>query len=179
MNQGLLQWRSHCLLFSSIPLSSIPRTRLTISANNTQQQEQELSAREKRQLRNERRASNSTNWREQVEERLIKKPKKRFATWTEELNLDTLAKLGPQWWVVRVGRIRTVDTAELLARLLARNFPEIDFQVCLTFYYALKLNSHFQFTGFLEMHLKPAGWVCLHWNETKIFFSCFYLWANY
>nr|POE61237.1 transcription termination/antitermination protein nusg [Quercus suber] len=158
MNQGLLQWRSHCLLSSSIPLSSIPRSRLIISANNAQQQqqEQELSAREKRQLRNERRASNSTNWREQVEERLIKKPKKRFATWTEELNLDTLAKLGPQWWVVRVGRIRTVDTAEVLARLLARNFPEIDFQVCLTFYYALKLNSHFRFTGFLEMHLKPA-----------------------
>ncbi|KAK7848511.1 hypothetical protein CFP56_004889 [Quercus suber] len=131
MNQGLLQWRSHCLLSSSIPLSSIPRSRLIISANNAQQQqqEQELSAREKRQLRNERRASNSTNWREQVEERLIKKPKKRFATWTEELNLDTLAKLGPQWWVVRVGRIRTVDTAEVLARLLARNFPEIDFQV--------------------------------------------------
>ena len=181
MNQGLLQWRSHCLLSSSIPLSSIPRTRLIISANNAQQQqqEQELSAREKRQLRNERRASNSTNWREQVEERLIKKPKKRFATWTEELNLDTLAKLGPQWWVVRVGRVRTVDTAELLARLLARNFPEIDFQVCLTFYYALKLNSHFQFTGFLEMHLKPAdGTVCIG-MKLYIFFHAFYRWANY
>ena len=180
MNQGLLQWRSHCLLSSSIPLSSIPRTRLIISANNAQQQqqEQELSAREKRQLRNERRASNSINWREQVEERLIKKPKKRFATWTEELNLDTLAKLGPQWWVVRVGRVRTVDTAELLARLLARNFPEIDFQVCLTFYYALKLNSHFQFTGFLEMHLKPDGTVCIG-MKLHFFFHAFYLWANY
>lgn len=64
-----------------------------------------------------------------MEERLIKKPKKRYASWTEELNLDTLAKLGPQWWVVRVARVRAEETAEILARLLARNFPEIDFKV--------------------------------------------------
>lgn len=70
-----------------------------------------------------------TNWREEVEERLLKKPKKRYASWTEELNLDTLANLGPQWWVVRVSRVRGQETAELIARLLARNFPHVPFKV--------------------------------------------------
>lgn len=59
----------------------------------------------------------------------MKKPKKRYASWTEELNLDNLAQLGPQWWVIRVARIRAEETAELLARSLARNFPDIDFKV--------------------------------------------------
>lgn len=70
-----------------------------------------------------------TNWREEVEERLLKKPKKRYASWTEELNLDTLANLGPQWWIVRVSRVRGQETAELIARLLARNFPHVPFEV--------------------------------------------------
>lgn len=97
------------------------------SANDTTQ---ELSARERRRLRNERRESKGgANWREQVEERLLKKPKKRYASWTEELNLDTLATLGPQWWVVRVTRVRQQETAELIARLLARNFPDLPFKV--------------------------------------------------
>lgn len=64
-----------------------------------------------------------------MEERLLKKPKKRYASWTEELNLDTLATLGPQWWVVRVTRVRQQETAELIARLLARNFPDLPFKV--------------------------------------------------
>jgi hypothetical protein len=66
-----------------------------------------------------------------VEERLIKKPKKRYASWTEELNLDTLAKSGPEWWVVRVSRIKVQDAAELMARSLAKNFPDMDFKVIL------------------------------------------------
>lgn len=64
-----------------------------------------------------------------MEERLLKKPKKRYASWTEELNLDNLALLGPQWWVVRVSRVRGQETAEVLARTLARNFPDIEFKV--------------------------------------------------
>lgn len=47
----------------------------------------------------------------------------------EELNLDKLALLGPQWWIVRVSRIRGHETADVLARLLARNFPQMDFKV--------------------------------------------------
>lgn len=63
-----------------------------------------------------------------MEERLIKKPKKRYTSWTEELNLDNLALLGPQWWVVRVSRVSGQETAERMARSLARNFPNVDFK---------------------------------------------------
>ncbi|OMO66519.1 Zinc finger, PHD-type [Corchorus capsularis] len=48
-----------------------------------------------------------------------KKAKKRYAS--EELNLDNLAHLDPQWWVVRGLR-----QPSSWARTLARNFPDID-----------------------------------------------------
>lgn len=80
-------------------------------------------------MRNERRESRAYNWREEVEERLIKKPKKRYTSWTEELNLDNLALLGPQWWVVRVSRVSGQDTAQRLARSLVLNFPDMEFKV--------------------------------------------------
>ncbi|TYJ40070.1 hypothetical protein E1A91_A04G114600v1 [Gossypium mustelinum] len=142
MKQGLLLW-SPCYLsppsFHSISLK-IPSTKHTprlapisasLDSTDTQVQlQQQLSARERRQLRNERRESKSGyNWREEVEERLIKKPKKRYTSWTEELNLDNLAHLGPQWWVVRVSRVRGLETAEVTARVLARNFPNIEFKI--------------------------------------------------
>ncbi|XP_068644863.1 uncharacterized protein [Aristolochia californica] len=91
----------------------------------------QLTARERRQLRSERRESKSTNWKEEVEERLLKKPKKKKASWTDDLNLDNLALLGPQWWVVRVSRVSGQATAELLAKSLMREFPEIEFKVYL------------------------------------------------
>ncbi|XP_010256729.1 PREDICTED: uncharacterized protein LOC104597040 [Nelumbo nucifera] len=140
MKQGLLLWspchpfRSLCS-FPSLSFSP-PSVRIQIrkccavvSANLESGNGGQLTARERRQLRNERRQSKSTNWREEVEERLLKKPKKRYASWTEELNLDNLALLGPQWWVVRVSRVTGQETAERLARSLARNFPDIDFKV--------------------------------------------------
>ncbi|KAM6574375.1 hypothetical protein CsatA_022702 [Cannabis sativa] len=137
MAQGLLLW-SPCLLHS-YSLRFIPfkphNTKLitlSISATLDSQNEttQELTARERRRLRNEKRESKmGNNWREEVEEKLLKKPKKRYATWTEELNLDTLANSGPQWWVVRVSRLRGHETADLIARLLARNFPQLPFKV--------------------------------------------------
>lgn len=61
--------------------------------------------------------------------KLIKKPKKRYASWTDELNLDNLALLGPQWWVVRVKRVSYEFTAERLARSLANNFPDLEFKM--------------------------------------------------
>lgn len=61
--------------------------------------------------------------------RLIKKPKKRYVSWMEELNLDNLALLGPQWWVVRVSRVSGHETAERTARLMARTFPDMEFKV--------------------------------------------------
>ncbi|KAJ6992959.1 hypothetical protein NC653_016168 [Populus alba x Populus x berolinensis] len=143
MKQGLLLWSpcSHSLLsppsFPFLSLS-IPRTKhtllpiaATLDSTTTHQEQQLLTARERRQLRNEKRESKAGyNWREELEDRFIKKPKKKPTTsMAEELNLDKLALLGPQWWIVRVSRIRGDETADVLARLLARNFPQIDFKV--------------------------------------------------
>lgn len=108
----------------SLPSLSSP---LPLSISATQQQ-QLLTAKERRQLRNERRES--SNWREEVEDKLIKKTKKENKSWMDELNLDNLMKLGPQWWVVRVSRVKGHYTAEVLARSLAKFFPDMDFKVC-------------------------------------------------
>ncbi|XP_044509127.1 uncharacterized protein LOC123228008 [Mangifera indica] len=143
MKQGLVQWGPcpYAHSFSRRPLPQVFFPSLTakhapsrsISAtldSITSQQQEELSGRERRQLRNERRERKSGySWREEVEERLIKKPKKRYTSWTEELNLDNLATLGPQWWVVRVSRVRYQEIAERLARSLARNFSDIEFKM--------------------------------------------------
>lgn len=77
-----------------------------------------------------------------MEERLLKKPKKRYTSWTEELNLDNLALLGPQWWVVRVSRVSGQETAERMARSLARNFPNVDFKVILVWDMGLVQSSY-------------------------------------
>ena len=139
MKQGLLTW-SPCRHFLSIPTSLsppskaslplTPRRFVSISATTESINEQNLSARERRQLRKERRESKPTyKWKEEVEERLIQKPKKRYASWTEELNLDNLALLGPQWWVIRVPSVTAQEISERLDRLLHRNFPNMDFEV--------------------------------------------------
>ena len=62
--------------------------------------------------------------------KLIQKTKKENKSWMDELNLDNLMKLGPQWWIVRVSRLKGQYTAEVLARSLAKFFPNIDFKVC-------------------------------------------------
>ncbi|KAF2288578.1 hypothetical protein GH714_008722 [Hevea brasiliensis] len=139
MKQGLLLWSPchHALSPSSLPSISLPilRTKrasssITATLDSTNNQIHELTARERRQLRHERRESKAGyNWREEVEERLIKKPKKKRTSGSEDLNLDNLADLGPQWWVVRVSRVRGDETAELIARLLARKYPEMEFKV--------------------------------------------------
>ncbi|XP_022767638.1 uncharacterized protein LOC111312005 [Durio zibethinus] len=141
MKPGLLLWSPGYLSplsFHSLSLK-IPTTKhvpllppisASLDSSDTQVQQQQLSARERRQLRNRRRESKSGySWREEVEEKLLKKPKKRYASWTEELNLDSLAHLGPQWWVVRVSRVRGLETADVMARSLARNFPDIEFKM--------------------------------------------------
>ncbi|XP_030474265.2 uncharacterized protein LOC115691695 [Syzygium oleosum] len=153
MEQGLIQWSpcphrhrlrpslssssSFLLLRSPIHRPRVagrpsppPHPPAAISAALESAGAEALTARERRQLRNQRRESRGAyNWREEVEERLIEKPKKQFASWTEELNLDYLAKPGPQWWIVRVSRVRGQETADLIARLLIRNFPDVEFKV--------------------------------------------------
>ncbi|XP_047316448.1 uncharacterized protein LOC124920088 [Impatiens glandulifera] len=130
MKQGLLTWNPSCRILSLPYLTATFGRRCMISATVDSVQERELTAKERRQLRNERRESKpSYNWKEEVEEKLIKKPKKRYATWNEELNLDNLAITGPEWWAVKVMRSTAQETTERLARALVRNFPDIEFQV--------------------------------------------------
>lgn len=112
------------------------RLMVSSSAAVNSEEGQCLTARERRQLRNERReekVATNPNWREQVEDRLLVKPKKRYASWMEELNLDNLALLGKQWWVVKVSRVSGQDRAERIARALVRNYPEMDFKVTFLF----------------------------------------------
>ena len=108
-----------------------------IPISSTADPSPQLTARERRKLRNERRenlAAASGNWREEVEERLMHKPRKADKpSWKDELNLDNLSLLGPQWWVVRVSRVTGQETAERLARLLARSYPELEFKVIMYF----------------------------------------------
>ncbi|CAI9098367.1 OLC1v1034999C1 [Oldenlandia corymbosa var. corymbosa] len=137
LKQGLLRWNPYSfpLVLSPPAISHKPNSlkiyAVVESMNGSieRNHHEGLTAKEKRQLRNSRRESKASNWKEEVEERFIKKPKKQHVSWTEELNLDKLALLGPQWWVVRVSRMAGPDTYERLARLLAKKFPTMDFKV--------------------------------------------------
>jgi hypothetical protein len=71
-----------------------------------------------------------------VQDRLIheparrrKKPPKR--SWREELNLDLLAELGPQWWLVRVSMAPGTDYVDLLTKAISRRYSEVPFKVSL------------------------------------------------
>ena len=134
------------------------------SSPTTETTSQELTARERRRLRNERRESNAYNWKEEVEERFIKKKKKeKKPSWTEQLNLDNLAKLGPQWWVVRVSRVKVQYTSELLARSLAKNFPDMEFKVVGFFiFWCLSLREIFVFCFFFFWGPKLCIEIRLH-----------------
>ncbi|KAL7612509.1 uncharacterized protein LOC111916013 [Lactuca sativa] len=136
MNQELLlSWRRPCLPFpttitkpTNVGVVFQP-IRATLQTSVDEKAEI-LTAKEKRELRNVKREENkSYNWREDVEERLLKKPKKQFNSWKEELNLDKLAVMGPQWWIVKVSRAKGKDTVERMMQALAKNFPDAEFQV--------------------------------------------------
>ncbi|KAL5991612.1 hypothetical protein ACLOJK_012521 [Asimina triloba] len=125
-----------------------------------------LTAKERRRLRNERRESKAGyGWREKVEEQLIKKPKKQYVSWTEELNLDNLALLGPQWWVVRVSRVSGQWTAELIAKLLARKFPEMDFKALLLLFVSLQILSICVGGWVGEFPILNPRYLSYVWNE--------------
>ncbi|CAN6576220.1 unnamed protein product [Malus baccata var. baccata] len=142
MTQGLLPWSPCHHSLSPTSLFALPlafpttkNTQFPVSISATLEPEpatsttQQLTARERRQLRNERRESKTgTSWKEEVEEKLLEKPTKKFADWKEELNLNNLAHEGPQWWIIKVSRVKGQETAQLIARQLARNYPHIDFK---------------------------------------------------
>ncbi|KAF3448881.1 hypothetical protein FNV43_RR09597 [Rhamnella rubrinervis] len=138
MTQGLQLWGlcHHFLFLHSSPPPSFTthRTKLTpplsISATlESTSTNQELTARERRRLRNERRESKAgSSWKEEVEEKLLKSPRRGSRL---GLRSSTLIPL-----LVRVlnggssgFRVRGQETAELIARQLARNFPQMDFKV--------------------------------------------------
>ncbi|ESW05947.1 hypothetical protein PHAVU_010G006200 [Phaseolus vulgaris] len=115
------------LRFHTLTFSSLPNRALTLSASV--ESLSQVSARERRREKSERRERKSgANWKEEVEMKLIEKPKKK-GSWMDELNLDNLAKLGLQWWVIRVSRIKGHDIAQLLARSLAIHYPDIQFKI--------------------------------------------------
>ncbi|XP_076902057.1 uncharacterized protein LOC143556676 [Bidens hawaiensis] len=90
----------------------------------------QLSPKEKRELKKVKREEKRMyNWREDVEEKLLQKPKKQFNSWKEELNLDKLSELGPQWWILKVSRARGKDTVERMLQSLHKNFPDDQFKV--------------------------------------------------
>ncbi|KAI7731885.1 hypothetical protein M8C21_032249 [Ambrosia artemisiifolia] len=89
-----------------------------------------LTPKEKREVRHLKRdEKRSYNWREDVEEKLLQKPKKQFNSWKEELNLDKLSELGPQWWILKVSRARGKDTVERMMQALHKNYPDAHFEV--------------------------------------------------
>lgn len=126
MKQGLLS----CSQFLSLPpIISLSKSIIFPPISATLESARSLTARERRQLKNERREKTAYNWKEEVEERLIKKPKKRFSHWSEELNLDYLAELGPQWWILKVYKLSCHQVAQSLSRLVTENYPQFEFKV--------------------------------------------------
>ncbi|KAG2313064.1 hypothetical protein Bca52824_024621 [Brassica carinata] len=114
------------------PSSLIPSINTTIKSTqiliSNVELNHHLTVRERRQLCNEWQDSKSGySWRKGVEERLIEKLKKRYASWTQELNLITLAESNQQWWVIRVSRVCGHETAQVLGRALSHQFPEMEF----------------------------------------------------
>lgn len=96
--------------------------------------EGEPRGRERRQQRNEARELRARDWKEEVQERLIheparrrKKPPKR--TWREDLNLDLLAELGPQWWLLRVSMAPGTDYVDLITKAISRRYSEVSFKI--------------------------------------------------
>lgn len=131
-----LPCRSSLAAAAALASSSPLPVSVTLSASASADGGRELTARERRLQRRERRELRATDWKEEVQDRLIheparrrKKPPKR--SWREELNLDLLAELGPQWWLVRVSMAPGTDYVDLLTKAIARRYSEVTFKVSL------------------------------------------------
>ncbi|CAN6322144.1 unnamed protein product [Urochloa humidicola] len=153
---------------SSLPMSV--SLSASASADGGGGGEGELTARERRLQRRERRELRATDWKEEVQDRLIheparrrKKPLKR--SWREELNLDLLAELGPQWWLVRVSMAPGTDYVDLLTKAISRRYSEVTFKIynpCIQVKRRLK-------SGAISVKSKPLhpGLVFLHCTLNK------------
>lgn len=89
--------------------------------------------------------------------RLIQKPKTRRPTAKEELNLDNLALLGPQWWIIRVSRVSGHEVAETLALKMSQSFPTLDFKLA---YPSVKIKRKLK-NGTISVKPKPLFPGCL------------------
>ncbi|XP_006650822.1 transcription termination/antitermination protein NusG [Oryza brachyantha] len=134
----LLRLPCRCSLAAPPPplrASAAPTISLSMSTSvSVEGGEGELTGRERRKQRGERRELRARDWKEEVQERLIheparrrKKPPKR--TWRENLNLDLLAEHGQQWWLVRVSMAPGTDYVELLTKAISRRYPELSFKI--------------------------------------------------
>uniref|UniRef100_A0ACD5XE35 Uncharacterized protein n=2 Tax=Avena sativa TaxID=4498 RepID=A0ACD5XE35_AVESA len=130
----------------------------------------DLTGRERRLQRREARVLKARDWKEEVEERLIheparrqKKPVKR--TWREELNLDFLAELGPQWWLVRVSMAPGTDYVDLITKAVARRFSDVSFKI---YNPAIQVKKRLK-SGLISTKSKPLhpGLVFLHCTLNK------------
>lgn len=131
----LLRLPCRCSLATASSSFRLP-TPVCLSASASADSGGDLTARERRAQRRERRELRATDWKEEVQDRLIheparrrKKPPKR--SWREELNLDLLAELGTQWWLVRVSMAPGTDYVDLLTKAISRRYPEVPFKVLL------------------------------------------------
>lgn len=148
---SLFSWRptkTKMMMMKKPPcLQTIRATTTTTTLMMMIQEETSVSSKkELREMRNVKRDENRRNypnWRQDVEEKLLqKKPKKQFNSWKEELNLDKLSELGPQWWILKVSRAKGKDTLERMMQSLHKNFPDTQFKVisfflsfCYYYYY--------------------------------------------
>lgn len=130
----LLRLPCRCSL-TAAPASRLPAP-VCLSASASADAGGEVTAREKRAQRRERRELRATDWKEEVQDRLIHEPARRRKktpkrSWREDLNLDLLAELGPQWWLVRVSMAPGTDYVDLLTKAISRRYPEVTFKVSL------------------------------------------------
>ncbi|CAM6129281.1 unnamed protein product [Calypogeia fissa] len=93
---------------------------------------QNLSGRERRKLRNERREAHKLAqeqpWKEAVEDRLLE-PKKKIKTWQEDADINRCIEKGVQWWMLQTTRKYEFDVAEQIDIILPEKFPGREFKV--------------------------------------------------
>lgn len=102
------------------------------SSTDKESDERNLSARERRKLRNERReaaiASQEQPWKERVQDRLLE-PKKKIKGWQEDADINRCVAKGVQWWMIQTAKKFEFDVAEQISALFAENFPGREIEV--------------------------------------------------
>jgi hypothetical protein len=90
--------------------------------------------RQRRRLRQQRREAKTedplvSNWREQLEDRLLHLDSARSTKSKATFSLAALSQLGPQWWALHVSPNRAAHVAASLASTLSAAFPLLPFNL--------------------------------------------------